>query len=228
MAEDFLEYVDDIHKTYREKNNISNKYFTHYIPLRSITIPAKEKFYIAKGMKSRVLINHNAVWVDLTDYDMIDIICGLDDGTALKLLEELKKCYNGIWTDFEFKVRKEIYTGKGIDYRVFNLKKKIYLEADFEICFGDFLFIMNMILFKDIVGQKYLLKKSKLLLIEKTLIKYITLVKYYKFQDSRAQNYLKRIKYPIYDRKKLLDHKMTAVIFDERFRKNGFEKKVLL
>ena len=64
MAEDFLEYIDELHKAYRMKNKIKNKYYIHYLPLKSITISTDEVFYIAKSGKSRLLINHNAVWVE--------------------------------------------------------------------------------------------------------------------------------------------------------------------
>lgn len=228
MAEDFLEYVDNLHKTYCKKNNIRNRYFIHYLPLKSITIPINEEFYVAKGGKSRLLINHDMVWVDLTDYDMIDIICSFDSELALRTLERLKECYYGIWTDFEFKIQEEIYIGKGINYEDFNLEMEIYLDADFKICFGDFLFLLNMVMFKDIVGQKYVEKEQKLLLIEKTLTKYITLIMYYKFNNSQAKKYLDSICYPIFDKEDLLKYKMKVSKYDGYFNKIGFEKLVLL
>ena len=116
MAEDFLEYIDELHKAYRMKNKIKNKYYIHYLPLKSITISTNEVFYIAKSGKSRLLINHNAVWVDLTDYDIINIVCGFDKKLVLKILDRLKECYDGIWTEFEFEVQEERYIGKGINY----------------------------------------------------------------------------------------------------------------
>jgi hypothetical protein len=228
MAEDFLEYVDNLHKTYCKKNKIRNRYFLCYLPLKSITIPTNEEFYVAKGGKSRLLINHNTVWVDLTDYDMIDIICSFDDELALKTLEKLKECYDGTWTDFEFGIQGERYIGKGINYEDFNLKMDIHLDADFKICFGDFLFLLNMVLFKDIVGQKYVEREQKSLLIEKTLIKYITLIKYYKFNNSQAKKYLDSICYPIFDKEDLLKYKMKVKKYDEYFKKSDFEKIVLL
>jgi hypothetical protein len=168
------------------------------------------------------------VWVDLTDYDMIDIICSFDDELALKTLEKLKECYDGTWTDFEFDIQEERYIGKGINYEDFNLKMEINLDADFKICFGDFLFLLNMVLFKDIVGQKYVEREQKLLLIEKTLIKYITLIRYYKFNNSQAKKYLDSIHYPIFDKKDLLKYKMKVKKYDEYFKKIDFEKLVLL
>lgn len=228
MAEDFLEYVDIFHETYCKKNKIRNRYFICYLPLKSITIPTHEEFYVAKSGKSRLLINHNTVWADLTDYDIIDIICNFDDESVLKILNRLKEGYDGKWADFEFIIREQRYMGKGIDCEGFDLEKEIYLEADFKICFGDFLFLMNMVLFKDIVGQKYVKRKQKLLLIEKTLIKYITLVKYYKFDNAQAKKYLDSIKYPVLAREDLLKYKMKMKKYDGYFNKIDFEKNVLL
>lgn len=228
MAEDFLEDVDAIHKTYCKENKISNRYFICYLPLRSITIPTCEEFYVAKGGRSRLLINHNTIWVDLTDYDIIDIMCNFDDELALKMLDRLKECYDGKWTNFEFEIQGKRYTGKGVNYEDFDMKKEIYLDADFKICFSDFGFLMNMILLKDIVGQKYVEREQKLLLIEKTLIKYITLVKYYKLKDSEAKRYLDSIRYPVFDREDLLKYKMKVKKYDRYFNKIEFEKIVHL
>lgn len=228
MAEDFLEYIDELHKAYRMKNKIKNKYYIHYLPLKSITISTNEVFYIAKSGKSRLLINHNAVWVDLTDYDIINIVCGFDEKLVLKILDRLKECYDGIWTEFEFEVQEERYIGKGINYEDFDLDMKVCLDSDFQICFGDFLFLLNMVLFKDIVGQKYLEKERKMLLIDNTLIKYITLIKYYRLNNAQAKKYLDGILYPYLKKQDLLENKMKVKKYDKNFDKNGFEKNVLL
>ena len=228
MAEDFLEYIDELHDTYRKVNKISNKYFIIYLPLKSITIPTNEVFCVAKSMKSRVLIKHNSVFVDLTDYDIISIVCNLDEKQILKILEELEACYFNRWKGFDFYINGNSYKGKGIDYRKFDIKIELYLEADFKISFGDFIFILNMVLFKDIVGQEYFIKKQKLSLIENTLIKYISLIKYYGLNDGRVKKYLDEIGYPLYKKEDLLSHKMKVKKYDGLFEKNSFEKMILL
>ena len=105
---------------------------------------------------------------------------------------------------------------------------KVCLDSDFQICFGDFLFLLNMVLFKDIVGQKYLERERKMLLIENTLIKYITLIKYYRLNNAQAKKYLDGILYPIFKKEDLLENKMKVKKYDKNFDKNGFEKIVLL
>lgn len=228
MAKDFLKYIDKVYKEYCGENKLKNRYYIYYLRLKSITISTNEIFYIAKSRKSRLLINHSKIWVDLTDYDIIDIVCSFNEKLVLKLLERLKECYNGIWTEFEFKVQEERYVGKGINYKDFDLDMQICLDADFQIYFGDFLFLLNMILFKDIVGQKYLKSERNMLLIENTLIKYITLIEYYRFNNSQAQKYLDSIGYPIYTKESLLEKKMKVKKYDIYFEKSSFEKMVLL
>lgn len=218
MVEDFLAYVDDIHKEYCKKHNIKNKNFICYLKLKSIDILTHEEFYVAKSGKSRLLICHNNIWVDLTDYDFINIICSFDQGLALKIVNSLKEGYNEKWTDFEFEIERKRFRGKGVNYKEFDLGKAVYLDADFEIGFEDFLFLMNMVLFKDIVGQKYVKKGQKIKLIKKTLIKYITLIAYYKFNDLQAKRYLDSIEYPIYDREHILEYKMKVRKYDRHFR----------
>ena len=224
MTEDFLEYVDNIQKEYCEKHEIRNRNFICYLELKSIDILTHEKFYVAKSRKSRLLIHHNNIWVDLTDYDIIDIICSFDKELVLKIVDRFKAGYNKEWTDFEFEIQGKRFRGKGINYKDFDLDKEVCLEADFEIRFGDFLFLMNMILFKDIVGQKYVEKEQKIALIRKTLIKYITLIAYYKFNDSQAKSYLDGIEYPIYDRGHILEYKMKVRKYDRYFQMLDIEK----
>lgn len=228
MAEDFLEYIDELHNAYCRENKIKNKNFILYLPLKSITIPTDEEFYVAKSRKSRVLISHNSVCVDLTDYDIINIVCSLDKESILKILEKVETCYYNNWEDFEFSIKGKCYKGKGIDYKNLDMDIELCLEADFQINFGDFIFIFNMVLFKDIVGQKYVERKRKLSLIENTLIKYISLIKYYGLNDAQAKKYLDTIAYPLYKREELLAHKMKVRKYDRLFEKNNFEKMVLL
>lgn len=228
MEEDFLEYIDELHNIYRKKNRIRNRKFILYLPIKSITIPTNENFFIAKSGKSRLLINHNSVWVDLTDYDIISIVCSLDKKLILKVLDELEACYCDKWAYFEFSVEGKSYIGKGINYKNLDMDTKLWLESDFQIRFGDFIFIINMVLFKDIVGQKYVERERELLLIENTLIKYISLIKCYGLNDMRAKKYLDEITYPLYKRDEFLQHKMKVKRYDKLFEKNNFEKMVLL
>ena len=125
MTEDFLEYVDSIQKEYCKKHKIGNRNFICYLELKSMDILTHEEFYVAKGRKSRLIIHHNKVWVDLTDYDIINIICGFDKELALKIVNRLKEGYNEEWTDFEFQIQGKKFRGKGINYKDFDFNKEV-------------------------------------------------------------------------------------------------------
>mgnify|MGYP000680048310 FL=1 len=168
------------------------------------------------------------MYVDLTDYDIINIVCSLDEKSISKILRKLENCYYNNWEDFEFSIERKCYKGKGIDYKNLDMDIELCLEADFQINLGDFIFIFNMVLFKDIVGQKYVKRKRKLSLIENTLIKYISLIKYYGLNDTQAKKYLDTIDYPLYKKEELLAYKMKVRKYDGLFEKNDFEKMVLL
>lgn len=228
MQLDFLGYLDTKKIEYQREHNISNKEYICYFLLEPIGLFVNEKFYVAKGKKSRVLIYHNRIWVDLTDYDIIDIICKLDESDAIKFLDGFKACYAGEWTEFSFKINGTVFKGKGLKYNEYNLQKKITLDADFEITFAEFLFVINMILYKDIIGETYLKQEKKLRLVEKTLIKYISLISYYKFSQGNMKIYLDTIKYPCFDRTQLLSKKMKVKKYDENFLKNEFDKMLIL
>lgn len=127
MTENFLEYVDNIQKKYCEKHEIRNRNFICYLELKSIDILTHEEFYVAKSRKSRLLIHHNNIWVDLTDYDIIDIICSFDKELVLKIVDRFKAGYNKEWTDFEFEIQGKRFRGKGINYKDFDLDKEAVL-----------------------------------------------------------------------------------------------------
>ena len=65
-------------------------------------------------------------------------------------------------------------------------------------------------------------------MIENTLIKYISLIKYYGLNDTQAKKYLDTIGYPLYKKEELLAYKMKVRKYDGLFEKNDFEKMVLL
>lgn len=63
-----------------------------------------ETYFIAKSRKSRILLMHNDIWVDLTDYDLISLFCKMDETTVERLLCDLKEGYEGSWKPFRFLV----------------------------------------------------------------------------------------------------------------------------
>lgn len=224
MRRDFLRFLDEKQRRYVKRNGIENKGFLDYIVLKSGDLSLEKHFFIAKGEKSRILIEHNRVWVDLTDYDLIDLFCGMEEKTVKILLSDLKKGYGGEWTDFKFKVGARNFRGSGIDYKNYDLDAEVLLEADFTVRLGELLFVFNMVLNKDIVAENYRKREYPHKLVERTVMKYISLILYYKFGDKQAEEYLAGIKYPVRESGLPLEWKKKVKDYDECFEKKGFDK----
>lgn len=223
MEKDFLEFLDNKQQSYLERYRIKNRWFIDYSILESTDLETEEQFFIAKGRKSRILIKHNNIWVDLTDYDLIYIFSNMNKKTVKILLSELKEGYKENWSNFNFKIGSEEFQGKGIDYSKFELDEEVILEADFSVKLKDILFVFNMVLYKDITGERYLEKSLPYKLIERSVMKYISLILYYKFNEKLAKEYLDEVKYPLCDKKNFLDKKMQMKKYDKCFKKDGFE-----
>lgn len=224
MEEDFLQYLDEKYMEKKNRAGIRNTDYIMYFALQPVAVDVREQFKIAKSRKSRILVAHGKIFVDLTDYDIISIISGLGEDTVNQLLRELSAGYEGRWSSYKFRIADVEYEGKGIDYSTFNVAMPVTLDADFCISLGELLFVINMILYKDIMGQKYVKEEDTLLLIERTIIKYISLILYYKYNNNEAENYLNTIQYPLYKKDDLLKVKQKVSKYDKRFTKKGFDK----
>lgn len=226
MKNDFLQYLDKKQRNWIKKNHIENSKFIDYTELESGDLNLEETYYIAKSRKARILLMHEDIWIDLTDYDLIWLFCKMDDNTVKRLLCDLKEGYEGHWKAFRFQLDHQDFKGVGIDYNNYELSREVQLEADFSVKLQDILFIFNMVLYKDIVGEHYRQKKRPITikLIETTIMKYISLILYYRFDDDTAKQYLADMEYPLCEWGNLLDHKMKMKKYDRCFKKNGFEK----
>lgn len=224
MEKDFLKYLDEKQRKWIRSHHIENSRFIDYTALESGDLSLDETYFIAKSRKSRILLMHNDIWVDLTDYDLISLFCRMDETTVERLLCDLKEGYEGSWKPFRFLVDHRAFEGCGIDYANYELGREVPLEADFSVKLQDILFLFNMVLYKDIVGEHYQQKKLSNKLIETTIMKYISLIRYYRYDDDTAKQYLADIEYPLCRWEDLLDNKMKMKKYDRCFKKNGFEK----
>lgn len=223
--EDFLVYLDKQRSEYIFSNSISNKNFLLYFPLEAVDLHNKDTFICCKGVKTRILSCYKSIRVDLTDYEIIYMICKLDEEIRSKILIDLFKIYDKQYSDFKFKLNGIEFSGIGLDLTKYP-DESVLLEADYEIQLQSFLFILNMIIYKDIIGQNYVLTtdKHELPLIDKTIIKYITLILYYGNDDKKAKEYLEKIGYPKCSLERLIRNKMSNKKLDRKFRKLEFDK----
>lgn len=224
MKNDFLQYLDEKQSSWIRNHNIENSQFIDYTVLESGDLDLEEVFFIAKSRKSRILLMHENIWIDLTDYDLISLFCNMDETTVKRLLCDLKEGYEDRWKPFRFRIDHQDFEGCGIDYHHYELSTEVPLEADFSVKLQEILFLFNMVLNKDIVGEHYQQRKRINRLIETTIMKYISLILYYRFDDDTAKQYLADIKYPLCRQEDLLKHKMKMKKYDRLFKKNGFEK----
>lgn len=226
MEEDklnFLEFMDnEYEKTcVEEKIQKDNKEFAIFQKIEPIGISVNNDFFCYKRKRTKILFCPDNCKVYLTDQDIINIFLKLDDNTLDIFLEKFIDLYNGKENKFKFKISDNTFEGIGIQYEE-DKDQKILLYTDNEISINELIFIINMILEKDRLYE----------LQEKTLIKYISLIKYYKYNDQSAQNFLEEIKYPFNDFDiyiKTYNSKMLKEI-DKKFINKGliFKKNMII
>lgn len=165
----------------------------------------------------------NSIRVDLTDYDIIHIICSRSEEFIDMILGDLKKVYQETYNDFSFKIDEKIFNGVGIEYKKYN-NDIFLLDSDVTINVHSFLFIINMILYKDFVAENYVKDKGLMKLIDKTVIKYISLILFHGKKSEEARLYLQSISFPINTSiEELVYNKKSNKRYDELFTKEKFD-----
>jgi|GEM_PF-1320893 len=200
----FLEYLDKQYINYKEANGIPkmNKQYRYYeevIPEN--TNDNDQKFEMLKiGDKSKILICFKSLRVYLSDLDILNIILKLPEDEINWFINEFVNICNKQYTSFEFEISNKKFRGIGLPYK--ESTTKIRIQCDNEVSINSIIFIVNIILTKDLLGTLKLrrsnneIKKNKDLL-KTTIYKYISLLKYYYFKDENIASYLKNIEYPI-------------------------------
>jgi hypothetical protein len=200
----FLEYLDKQYIDYKKVNGIPEmnrqyRYYEEVIPQN--TDDDNQKFEILKiGDKTKILICFKSLKVYLSDLDIINTILKLPEDEINWFIDEFYYICNKQYTLFEFEISKKKFRGIGLPYK--ESTNKIRIQCDNEVSINSFIFIINIILTKDLLGTLKLrrsnneIKKARDLL-KATLYKYISLIKYYRFKDENFANYLKDIEYPI-------------------------------
>ena len=220
--ENFLQLLDKKYENTRTNRKISkeNEEFAIYQRIEPLDFNCQNEFYCYKKSKTKILYCPDNCKVYLTDQDIINIFLKLNDDMVNKFLEKLVNLYNGNGYKFKFKVINIEFEGVGIDYEVEN-NDKILLYTDNEITINELIFVINIILEKDRLYNSQ----------EKTLIKYISLLKYYKYNDKNVEKFLKEIQFPLSFKieKKSYNLKMLKEI-DEKFHDKGliFKKYMII
>lgn len=190
----FLKRIDELYDENRNTYGIrlSDFDFSTYICVEPVGVSLTKKFIIRKQKKSKILIMSGNQRVYLADNHIISTILNMDKIYVNWFLNELIKLYNNKYESFKFKIEGEEFEGKGISY--YPKTYTFLLHSDTEIDINDFIFLLNLVLFKD---KQWEIDSSQENFSRKTLIKYITLIDYYANKTQRSQEFLSKIGYPV-------------------------------
>ncbi|WP_316630398.1 hypothetical protein [uncultured Ruminococcus sp.] len=194
---DFLDYLDT------EYNRIKSGYsanevddsFSVYFSVSANGLDTSSDFLIKKQDKSKLFIVSGMQRVYLRDSDIIRIVIGLSSKEANWFLKALIDAYGGEYTEFNFKINDQSFTGKGIVQ--YPDKRSLTLVSDTEITIQDFVFVVNFVLAKDYLWEE---KVGIVDFRKRTLSKYISLIDWFVNHNDRSKRFLETIGYPIPDK----------------------------
>ncbi|HEY5587525.1 MAG TPA: hypothetical protein VIK86_01060 [Candidatus Paceibacterota bacterium] len=199
----FLEYLDEQYTTNKKENKIpeTNKRYMYYEKIISKDIDEDcQKFELLKiGNKTKILICFKSLRVYLSDLDILNIILKLPENEFNWFIDEFIKICKKQYSIFDFEISSKKFKGIGLPFK--ESTTKILMHSDNKVAINSFIFIINIILTKDLLGTLKLrrskdeIKKSKDLL-KITIYKYIALLKYYHNENEKITCYLKEIEYP--------------------------------
>lgn len=219
----FLQILDKEYEKIRSLQKVQkyNADFAIFKKIEPIGIYSKNNFLCYKKNKTKILFCPKNCKVYLTDQDILNIILSLENNNFTNFLEKFIDLYTGVTFNFRFKIGMKIFEGIGIPYEE-NNDKKILLYTDNEISINEFIFIINMVLEKDRLYD----------LQEKTLIKYISLLKFYKYKDEKAKRFLEEIEYPFksFNINKKTYNSLLLKEIDDKFLNKGliFKKNMII
>ena len=186
---DFLQKIDEIHNNNCMEHGITSPTnFISYIPLNPIDPVCNCNFLIKKSQLSKFMLAIGNQRVYLSDLDIIRCILALDKKIIKWFLSEFVSLFKNQEKKIKFKIDEEIFEGYGINLLEDNIKLNIF--SDSEIHINDFIYLINLVLSKDIVWSNFT-KDNKYYKI--TLYKYIVLVDFYAFNSKRDPKVLDAI-----------------------------------
>lgn len=224
----FIEDLDDRYQRERQRNKIKkgNKTFAWNIPLKvKIYGSVNNNYMIRKGALTRFLYIRNNCRVHFTDADILTMLLQIQEKHTMDLLiENLKSAYRNRVEDYNIYIGKTKYELNGIpkieDNQIFTTPQ------DVDIPFDDLLVLINLILSKDQASNP--LWPGRPDFLKHTLSKYISLIRYYYYADSKARDYLLSMGYNIdmdiyhnYDTTAKRDEKRRFFSDFEVFEKSG-------
>ena len=198
-------FVNDLDNIYGQKKSEIREYnvdndFCIYIP---VTIETKsfsnKNFLIRKSKDIKFLYIKDGCRIYFSDADIINMLLNLKNQKSIEQLilyfEKMYKTELDELETYSIIFEDKRYNVKGY----FDIQDTQILlnKQDIDIEFNDLLVLINIILAKDhyVFNSKRYSKYHSINFIKTTCVKYITLLKYYYFDDVKAKLYLENNRY---------------------------------
>lgn len=198
-------FVNDLDNIYGQKKSEIGEYnvdnnFCIYIP---VTIETKsfsnKNFLIRKSKDIKFLYIKDGCRIYFSDADIINMLLNLKNQKSIEQLilyfEKMYKTELDELETYSIIFEDKRYNVKGY----FDIQDTQILlnKQDIDIEFNDLLVLINIILAKDhyVFNSKRYSKYHSINFIKTTCVKYITLLKYYYFDDVKAKLYLENNRY---------------------------------
>ena len=186
----FIEDLDERYRRERKKNRIKkeDKAFVCNIPLRvKLYGSINENYIIRKGKLTRFLYIKNGCRVHFTDADILTMLLQIQNkNTMTSLIEYLERAYKSCVEKYYIWIGKKKYEIEGIPQ--IEDEQILMNPQDVDISFNELLVLINLVLSKDQASTP--LWPSRPNFFKHTTSKYITLIKYYYYGDTKARKYL--------------------------------------
>lgn len=204
---EFLELLDQLHKSVKDKHAVSSKdrNFRSYHAIVFDGNSSTGRFIIQKNLiKAKLLIVDGKQKVYLSDDQIIQTILEMPASTINWFLTQMINLYNESGVNFGFSINEQHFDFVGIPY--FPSNDTILLPSDTYVTINEFIAIINFIFAKDIAWERIPLSANatqkgynKDDFSKRTLCKYISLIDYYGLHTSRSIDFFDQIKYPLFD-----------------------------
>ena len=197
MEKDFFAYLDECYNSKKagEKGYVLDRNYRIYKRILPQGFNCKNKFFILKAEKTKLLFSSKGIFSYLSDIAIIYYIIHLPDKyfeIIFQYLNEVLENDFNVLKNITFLIESEEFQGYGIPY--FSTRQEFALHSDIKITINEFIFILNFVLTKDILHSNISEASDW---YKKSIYKYILLIRYYKYGDKNAKNKLLEINYPI-------------------------------
>lgn len=202
-------YQDELKKN---GNKRIGKNFSIYVPLTvKIYGNQYENFLVKKNEFTKYLYTKNGCRVYFSDADIISMILQIENEQIIHdLITLLIDAYRGKFAVYRILLGRYEYEVKGIPQIKGN--QMLINHQDIDISFEELFILMNLILSKDYAAGP--LWEEKPSFLKQTLVKYITLLKFYRYSDAMAQKYLTDMGYDV--SKKIHENYASQKMRDEK------------